>query len=91
MQIIFSIQSLTEELLMVKGLLSMPVLSPYRVGSIEVLKKILTTSLRSALFVASGLYKVKDEDTECFSNNNFFRKFGLRATEESVSHYNFFE
>jgi hypothetical protein len=66
----------------------MPVLSPYRLGSVEILEKVLSTSLRTAFFVASGMYKVKDEDTgsnEDFSNDNFCRKYGLRATEESVS------
>lgn len=80
---------LSDELAMVKGLLSMPVLSPYKVGSVDILVNLLKLSIHTAIFIASGLYTIHEtEEVLSFTDNlnaeEFCRKHGLRSTEESV-------
>ena len=91
----FSVKMLSDELLMVKGLLSLPVLSPYKVGSVDILVNLLGLSIQTAIFIASGLYTIQEtEDLLSFTDNlnpeEFCRKHGLRSTEESVR-INFFK
>lgn len=87
--LLIRIKDFTNELSVVKGLLCMPLLSPLKIELIDVIVDLVKKSLQSSIFIASGLYKIKKEETEIIENGlsleDFCKRHALHATEESVS------
>ena len=67
----------------------MPVLSPYKIGLVDVIVDLLRTCLQSSILITSGLYKIKEEgsihEATGLSVEEFCRKHALFASEETVS------
>ena len=84
------IKEFTNELSLVKGLLSMPLLSPLKIELIDVIVDLMKKCFQSSIFIASGLYKIKEgEEGEQIEDGltieEFCRRYALLASEESVS------
>ena len=67
----------------------MPLLSPLKIELIDVIVDLMKKCFQSSIFIASGLYKIKEGEEKQIEDGltieEFCRRYALLASEESVS------